>query len=642
MNRIFSVICFCNATYFASAQTISDTLVLIKPVDIISSRFQNNSASHIQKIDSLTKAEYQTSDLSTLLNEQSGIFIKSYGQGSTATSSARGGGASHTTVLWNGFAITNPMLGLNDLSLIPVNFFNQITIHYGNPCALAGSGAIGSAIELNNQPEFNSGIKTSVLFSTASFENYKEQIQTIYSFGKSSTSVSLFNQTAKNNFPFQNSAKYNSPEENQTNNQLHQYGGMMNQSLRFSSRKILSIDGWYQNSHRQIPPTMTTDMSKAYQDDKLFRSAANYQITKTKTILNFRAGWFDESIRYVDSLINLNSYGNAKTFLAEAEVQNSITTNQKISAGINNTYTTAFADEYKQNRFQNKLTAFVTYSIKNKKENISGNMSLRNELINKQFSPPTFQISSEWKTTKSISLYASLAKVYRSPSLNDLYWIPGGNKDLKPENGFTEEAGLNWKLVPIAIGIRNWKLEISSTVFNQTITNWIIWLPGNGGYWTPQNIYTVWARGNETSLSCESKIQNIFIKPSLNFNYTLSSNESLLAGETIRHKQLIYVPQVTASGGIYILYKQTAVSYSHSYKGKRFTTTDNIYFLQPYQYSKLYISQTFLMNKHQINFSLTLNNLSDESYQSIAFRPMPGRNYDLTIQYQFTKLKSHN
>ena len=68
-------------------------------------------------IDSVQMAESANLTFSELLSKHSSIFVKTYGQGSTATVSFRGTAASHTQVQWNGVNINNPMLGQVDFWL---------------------------------------------------------------------------------------------------------------------------------------------------------------------------------------------------------------------------------------------------------------------------------------------------------------------------------------------------------------------------------------------------------------------------------------------------------------------------------------------------------------------------------------------
>ncbi|MEL6718809.1 MAG: Plug domain-containing protein, partial [Bacteroidota bacterium] len=94
------------------------------------------------------------SNVADLLQQESNTFIKSYGLGSLATSSIRGGSAGHTLVLWNGLPLQSPMLGLLDLSLLPLNAVEEVSLQKGGNTALWGSGAIGGTVGLNNLPNY--------------------------------------------------------------------------------------------------------------------------------------------------------------------------------------------------------------------------------------------------------------------------------------------------------------------------------------------------------------------------------------------------------------------------------------------------------------------------------------------------------
>src|SRR5690606_21752078 len=51
----------------------------------------------------------------------------------------------------------------------------------------------------------------------------------------------------------------------------------------------------------------------------------------------------------------------------------------------------------------------------------------------------------EWQVihNKPVLLRANFARNFHKPTLNDLYWIPGGNEDLLPEDGITGDLSLS-------------------------------------------------------------------------------------------------------------------------------------------------------------------------------------------------------
>ena len=88
---------------------------------------------------------------------------------------------------------------------------------------------------------------------------------------------------------------------------------------------------------------------------------------------------------------------------------------------------------------------------------------------------------------------ASVSRNYRFPTLNDLYFLPGGNTDLKNESGFQYEAGLSFAVGKEGI----YTLSGSASWYDQHIDDWILWLPTAKGFFSPVNIKKVHAYGVE-------------------------------------------------------------------------------------------------------------------------------------------------
>jgi iron complex outermembrane receptor protein len=66
----------------------------------------------------------------------------------------------------------------------------------------------------------------------------------------------------------------------------------------------------------------------------------------------------------------------------------------------------------------------------------------------------------------------NIARNYHEPSLNDLYYIPGGNPELKSEKGATADIGTGYSG---NIGKSSYHVTLNG--YFSEIENWIIWLP---------------------------------------------------------------------------------------------------------------------------------------------------------------------
>jgi len=631
---VFYFFLFIGFSGFAQ-KSLSDTTYRLTEVIVTANRLENFSAgAKIQKIDCITISQYKSGNLSTLLENESPLFIKSYGMGSLATSSFRGGSANHTAILWNGFNIGSPMNGQLDLSLIPNGFMNSINIQYGGSSALWGSGAVGGAIHLNNDIKFNNGITISAGASFGSFSDYGQNILVEISKPRWITSLKLSNTTAKNNFDYFNTQVYDSPKEKQSNAELWQFELLSENYFHINSRQKINVRFWYQYSNRNIPPTMLQTISKANQKDENYRITSEWQRTGEKVLWFARAAYFDENIAYSDYTYETPALSRSQTFFTEAESKIILHKSHFLNIGINNTFTQAVSDGYPDKPHQNKTSLFISYRYSSKNNKFISTLSGREEITDKTFSPFTFSLGSEYIILKWLSAKCNVARVYRAPTYNDLYWVPGGNPDLLPENGYSEEIGLLVKL-----NSKNEKInfQFEPTIFNRNMKNWIVWLPGQS-YWSPQNVMEVWSRGSETRSELGFQIKKVKLKLGLITNYVVSTNQKAKTdNDASLGKQLIYVPMYSGHGKFSIEYKGLFLCFNQSYTGYRYTSTDNTEYLKPYWNSNLYLSYRITVKKITFSLFAAVYNIFNEQFQVILNRAMPLRNYHTGISIQFNK-----
>lgn len=188
-----------------SAQGIKDSVHVLKEVAVEAAQNVRLSGfttgNKIQDLDSAILADYSGNNLAELLSRQSQVFINSYGPGMLATTTFRGTDASQTAVLWNGFSLQNPMSAELDLALVPVDFLQDVKIQYGGSSALFGSGAIGGTIHLDNSAVYDKGLTIGLNSSYGSFDNQHQGINIQLSEKQIISSIKIFEQSAKNDFP---------------------------------------------------------------------------------------------------------------------------------------------------------------------------------------------------------------------------------------------------------------------------------------------------------------------------------------------------------------------------------------------------------------------------------------------------------
>jgi len=601
----------------------------IKVVNIEALRQQDATPGiKFENIDSISLKQFNTESLSDLLSAESGVIIKNYGPGSLASSTIRGGNANQTAVIWNGFNINNPMLGQTDLSVIPEFFADKISMQYGGGSAQWGSGAVGGAVLLNSATFFNKGVDAEVNIGAGSYGWLRQSFKTNYSNNRWIFNLKAFNDYSSNNFRFQNSITLE--KQFQKHARTQGQGVLSEIVYRINKNGTLSIAAWLDKFNRQIPPVLNQTSDAKQKDDNL-RITSQWRQQLPKGELAVRAAWFNQDIYYSDSLKNINATSKAKSLLAEAEYKFHLGKHREIHTGINNNYTTATADEYKKEAQLNSFALFIGESAHFFNNKLKPSVSFRKEFIDNKQAPFTWYAGGEIALFKKISLKLNAASVYRNPTLNDLYWQPGGNKNLEPESGKTGDIGLCLNEINIA---KNFYVKTEITLFNRKMKNQIIWLPENG-YWSSQNLNRTESKGIETKTNIRYNYQKWFAALNVSTNYIEATNEKArFENDASVGKQLIYVPMYSGNGSIAIGFDKLIVKYTIQYSGYRYTTTDNLEYLEPFWLHGFYAACSLTAQKIKFQLYFKINNLFDENYETIRNRPMPLHSYKAGIIIQ--------
>ena len=120
----------------------------------------------------------------------------------------------------------------------------------------------------------------------------------------------------------------------------------------------------------------------------------------------------------------------------------------------------------------------------------------------------------------------------------------------------------------------------------------------------------------------------------LSYAWTKSTVQNADAGqEATLGKQLVYVPLHQAAGSVQVTYKNIDLRYVHNFTGARETTRDNNpnEQLPSFQTGQLILKYNQKIGKMRSALQFVVNNLWGSDYQVIAFRPMPGRNFEVGV-----------
>jgi iron complex outermembrane receptor protein len=261
---------------------------------------------------------------------------------------------------------------------------------------------------------------------------------------------------------------------------------------------------------------------------------------------------------------------------------------------------------------------------------------LREELYGTDHSPliPALFLDGVLSPVGNLTAKASVSRNFRFPTLNDLYFLPGGNPDLKQERGWTYDAGLSF-----AVGhADSYRLTGSASWFDSHISDWIIWLPTTKGFFSPRNLKDVHAYGVELKSDLDVALtEALQLTAGATYTWSPSINEGepMTAADQSVGKQLPYVPRHSASLTARLSWRTWALLYKWCYYSRRHTMSSNDLTLTgqlpPYYMSNISLEKSFSLKWAELSLKGTVNNLFNEEYLSVLSRPMPGINYELFL-----------
>ncbi len=647
-------------------QGMQDSVFLIGGVEVVADRmFEKESAGMRETlIDTSILAQKAVLSLSDLLSENSTVFIKDHGRGALATASFRGSAPSHTRVNWNGIPLNSPMAGMVDFSLIPVFLVDQMSLLHGSASLSSGGGGIGGAIQIENVPGWDQKRSLKYLQGIGSYRTFDEFLEVGAGNRAFRSNTRLYHNYSRNNYPFVNRsvARLDPVTGNlihpvQTNDHagFYRYGVLQEFYFRPHADHMFSVKYWGQQAERTIPrPTSYegSDYSNLNsQEDRDHRLVADWGFFGAHSQWMVRSGYSRKNLVYrqnngvpglgmvpvVDSRSVQQSLFNTLSFRYEPDPGFSV--EGKIDMNLHGVSSWDAVTMFGYDRRRTEMALLVAAS-KNFADRIHMKVMLRQDWIDGRRAPFSPYLGVDLKPFSETALVVkgNVARNYHHPSLNDLYWQPGGNPGLQPEDGWTAEAGVEYRWNEG--GSSGWpELRTELTVYHSDIRNWIVWIPSFKGYWEPRNIARVVASGLEYGVMVSGALGALRYKWTGSYACTRSVNygNAGVWGDHSYGKQLVYIPLHSGNLLLHLSFRDYFITWQYNAYSERYTTTSNDLSrrnrLYPYFMNNLSAGRSFRLGSAGFSAELRIYNLLNESYQSVLYRPMPGRNYHLVIQF---------
>lgn len=611
MRHLFLALLFCCVFMFSNAQKASDSIHKLDEVVLSDVKLKRYSNGYKVTVLNDSVIRKNGNSLTDLLRFNTNIYFKENGYGMVSSPSFRGTNASQTAVVWNGININSQLNGQVDFNLLSTSNYNNVTIRNGGGSVQYGSGAIGGSIHLANTLNFDKHSDHNIRLDYGSYDTKRASYNASFSNEKLAINVGAAYLDSDNDYKILGTDRKN---EN---------GAFKNLDLNFnlgylvSNKDILKL--YYQSfySDRAFSSTLLAPSNSKYETED-YRAMVEWRHLHKTYTSTLKVAYLSEIFKYFENR-DLDNYskGRATTYLIkhrfEKHLTEAITFNVITDYAYINAEGNSF-DDPTRNAFS--ATAIFSHALNDK---LNYNLNIRKDIISDFESPFVASADFRYQLLSFYALKLNASKNFRVPTFNDLYWNPGGNLDLKPEESYQIDLGhqFNFK-----------NSEVKFNAFYIKTSNLIQWRPNaETGYWNPVNV----ANSSQYGLELEASVRKQLNE---NHKFLLSSSYAYtIANDDDKDQSLFYVPKHKINASLAYDFKALQCFYQHLINGEVQIIGGD---LRGYNVANLGVDYRLNNNgKLKYTLGLRVNNIYNKYYENVALRPMPNRNYNLNLNLNF-------
>ena len=588
-------------------------------------------------IDPGLHAKLNSFSLAELLSVNSHSYIKSYGPGGLATASLRGTGASHTGVSWNGINIGNPMPGQTDFSLITAGLIDEVRISMGGASLDIGHGGIGGIINLETKPVWDRQTSVTINPSAGSFGNISV-LTGLVAGNHSFTSVTKTHYSyGANNYPYLNTVIAPEPVRETRTNSRFLRKDLMQEFYLKRKRDVYSARFWYNSADRNLPGSILIQSGAAgeKQIDESLRGMLSFDSERDIGTGSITGAWVFNRLDYYNPRASIESMNTSNSFIIKGEFETKVIQGTSLKMMLNEELNVINSNNYKTSA-TGSILSLTLIAGRKAGSRLGTTLLVRETMDNKKLLIPDFSAGIEFRLfpTEEHFIRSGFSRTSKIPSMNDRYWYPGGNRNLKNEYAYMFDLGYRTNQKPA----QSLRITSEAGLFRNMIRDMIQWRPGEFSYWTADNLNRVNTSGFESSVSLVYSQNTTGVKINAGYTYT----RAVPAGsrtETQTANQLMYVPVNQANGSVMAEYRMFYCVWMANYTGRRYITVDNSGYLPGYALNSIILGARIHLRDNQFDAAFRIGNVFNSSYESIAYHPQPGRSYNLSLLYKFNKIR---
>lgn len=573
------------------------------------------------------------STVSAILKTVPGIFMKSYGgQSSLQTISMNGLGAEHTVILLNGSKLNSLQNGQIDLSLIPSGNIKKIEVMNNGYSSLFGSEAIGGVVNIltDDISDINSNLKLTGNYELGSYNLREYSLKASGRMKNFGWNMSFSDEKSDNNYEFYFDNGIEKELRNKSNAAYKVSNFILSTRYNFNSNFFINYFTQFTNSDKEIPGIETGNPPPdTKQLDKNWNNILQVNYSKKNYTIYSDFNFQNNQMNYATKPI-LNSF--YKNIVASNNTRVEFNSHRNTYAiGGEVLYGTLNSNELKSDIDRKHYSLFTANKVEWK--NFLIYPSLRYDYITDiQKGAVTYRLGVNYSILPSLYLRGNISRNFGVPTFNGLYWKTGGNPNLKPEYSQNYEGGV----VFVGQNFINYIAELS--YINANLEDRIVWLPQRNFIWSPINIGEAKSKILIAALRTNYPVtKRILIKGEVSYTHNDSkkTNEDF-TGDPSVNKQILYIPDEQVQSNVGLDFGFAGVNLFHTYIGKRYSDTENLYPMSPVNTLDGNIYFDYKISKYTASFKFEVNNITNSDYQIIAGYPAPLRNYNFKINLNYS------
>lgn len=643
------------------AQNKLDSLQHLNEV-VVTARAVQKEIFPVQELSGKQLHQLSSHNVADALRYFSGIQIKDYGGvGGLKTVNIRSMGTNHVGVFYDGIELGNAQNGTVDLGRFSLDNMESVTLYNGQKSAIfqpaKDFGSSGSIYLQTRTPQFEEGKKYNVRasFKTGSFGVANPSVLWEQKLGQrisSSFSAEYLHSSGKYKFTYRMQEGYDTTAVRQNGdlNALRVEGGLFGQL----KQGYWKAKAYLYNSERGYPGAIVRN--KFSHEDRQWDT--NF----------FTQGTFKKDFTQWYSLLANAKYAyDYLHYLADPKKDESLMYvnnhyyQQEVYTSVANRFNlfpwweASFSADYQFNLLNADLRDFVYPRRHTLLASIATAMRLKQVELqaslletfvhdrssgtpapDKQKLTPSFFVSWRPFPQSGLNLRGFYKRIFRMPTLNDLYYTFIGNINLEPEFTTQYDLGFTYSRTFNSTWLRS--LEVQTDVYYNEVENKIVATPTSNFFrWTMVNLGNVEIRGVDVALQTGWQIgRDLTVSNRINYTYQRAQDFTDPKSE-FYGGQIPYIPWHSGSAVVNLQWRSWEANYSFIYTGERYSSQANI----PYNYQLPWYTSDFSVSKGlkvwkgDLKLTLEVNNLLNQQYEVVICYPMPGTNFKLIAQYNF-------